>query len=246
MCRPIVFRTLVLFAATLILLLVGVSPAPAQESAPVPCEDFAFNHIEFDRIGGDIANISFEWTPVEGAVWYRLYLSDSAGRMYEYLVAALGHLVPVSDLDHPDSYTAWVVALDADQNELCRTAVHEFLMDRPYCPPGAGVSCHDACMSIVTPWCEAMCEGDPACVEVCLGELTWFCDLACGNCGSLCSEVCAGDPECEEECLAECDCLSCEMNCELTCLQQCDPDDEECLINCMEGCWEGCGEVCEG
>jgi len=179
---------------------------------------------------------------VEGAAWYRLYLTDTTGMVYEYLLAALGRLVPVSDLDHPDEYTAWVVALDANGNELCRTARKTFLMDRPYC---GGLPCEEGCRAVFADWCRALYAGDSAGLAGCMEGAHYFCDWGCGTCPLDCQEVCQGDPECEEMCQAECTCIGCVFNCELGCLRSCSPGDLNCLATCMGDCFETtCRDSC--
>jgi hypothetical protein len=82
-------------------------------------------------------NFEFEWQPYEGAAWYRLkILSVDATVSAEYLTyGELGIRVPLSDLARPDGqyavgeYAFEIIALDANQQELCRSGTNVFAID---------------------------------------------------------------------------------------------------------------------
>lgn len=98
----------------------GVAPLPT-------CGGFRLTHLIVQRRDGNVANISMTWTPLPGAVWYRLRISGSG--FTEYLLSEVGRIVPVSDLPIPGGYNVQVLALDQDFKTLCTSPTAGFVVD---------------------------------------------------------------------------------------------------------------------
>jgi Ca2+-binding RTX toxin-like protein len=114
-------------------LLLGL-PASAQDETLPVCEELVFNHIDMEIRGCGVATISFEWTPYEGAEWYRLKVWPVEGNEYgkaaEFLLDKdLGLRFPVSLLNSVGTYGFEVLALDGDGNPLCRSEGGYFTLE---------------------------------------------------------------------------------------------------------------------
>ena len=79
-----------------------------------------------------------------------------------------------------------LIALDANQEEICRSAPGSFYVDQVYAGE-AGPVCMPACTAALDPLCVDTCEGDPECLEGCRLEIQLVCLLACGNCAAACA-----------------------------------------------------------
>lgn len=139
-----VYKSFVLVSILLLSSLVVVSflsPAAAGEKLPV-CEDLKIAHVIFENRVDNVASpgvgsISFEWTPAEGAVWYRLKIWTMHVPVAEYLLKGdLGLVVPVSALEPTGigDYGFEVIALDANGNPLCSSGGDNFYLESIYAP----------------------------------------------------------------------------------------------------------------
>ncbi|MBN1287373.1 MAG: hypothetical protein JXB47_18375 [Anaerolineae bacterium] len=219
-------------------------PVLGQEKAT--CPDFAFNHVTPERRDGNgIATLSFEWTPVAGATWYRLKVaSETSGIQREYLFNGdLGAVVPMGDFMDGNgqvavgNYVYELTALDANQNELCRSAQDAIEVDQVFSGTTiwAAADCLGSCMDMLSDYCAAVCEGDPECLAGCAEEMGFICQVACMDCNELCGEECLGDPACMEECIPVCEYMCGAVSCAVGCLGTCGLD-EVCLDECLLGC----------